>query len=267
MAKTNFTRLFSYSGLHSHIMKSITAVLIVALMGCGGNPIATPVKPQSSSPSISAADVFSNFAETWTFISHCGNLLPNGTRGPVTEAHTWIQVLPQMDGSTIWHYTKDKDCAYWAPDVPQAELYFFLSKDASNAWYSTGGRIIMPQGCQWCLPNIHDPVDFTYSVAGIPGQPRPYLILADSGTSVDTVFPDAGGPATPWITKMYVRAHLQTNFLLSEQWEGNALHADGTPCGHERWWFKPGRGLWKIEPLDQGACIDVDPLLNLERLD
>lgn len=227
-------------------LPQLSILLASIFIGCGGN-LTQPTKTTShNGQSISAAAVFSNVAETWTFQNGFGDI-------------SWIDVIPVDATHTVWNYRKNSDRAYWAPNVPSAELYFFLEKDSTGAWYSTGGRILMPQGCPWCTPNPTDPVDFTYSVFGVPGRPRPYLILADSGNSVDTVFPDAGVENARWATKMYTMAHLQEWFLVSEQWE--------LSCGHERWWFKPGRGLWMVEPLDQGACVEVDPRLNMERID
>ena len=227
-------------------LKASFLTLLICLVGCGGN-FNQPVSAVSrNGEPITATSVFSNVAETWTFQNGFGDI-------------SWIDVIPVDENHTVWHYRKNADRAYWAPNVAGAELYFFLEKDSSGAWYSTGGHILMPQGCSWCLPDIHAPVDFTYSVAGVPGHPRPYLILADSGTSVDTIFPDAGVENARWATKMYTMAHLQEWFLVSEQWE--------LSCGHERWWFKPGRGLWYVEPLDQGACVNVDPQLNMTRID
>lgn len=211
--------------------------LLLSLIGCGGD--SQQITPQAITSPIAAAQVFSNVAETWTFQNGFGDI-------------TWIDVMPQADGSSIWHYRKNADRSYWMPGGQSAELYFFLAKDSSGAWYSTGGHIIAPFGYPW--DSTHVPQDFTYTVSGVPSHPRPYLILADSGTVDDTVFPDVGLATARWTTKMYV----QDGFLISEQWEG--------PCIHEKWWFKPGAGLWKVEPLDQGSCFDVDPRLNMQRI-
>ena len=229
------------------ILPLISLSLISICWGCGGNvqPSTSP-RPAATPVPITAAQVFSNIAETWTFKNGYGDL-------------SFIDVMPVDATHTVWHYYKNSDRAYWAPGVAGAELYFFLEKDASGTWYSTGGHILMPQGCPWCLPDINAPVDFTYSVSGVPGHPRPYLILADSGTNVETIFEDAGVPDARWATKMYVQNREMQNFLISEQWE--------LSCVHEKWWFKLGKGLWIVEPLDQGACVNVDPLLNMERID
>lgn len=242
-------------------MKVLLLVLSVALIACGGIkppvgdpvPRATPIPFATPTPvptPITADQVFSNIAETWELQDGFGCLL-------------FVDVMPVDATHTIWHYHKNCTGAYWAPGVAAAELYFFLDKDPTNgnAWYSSGGRILMPQGCGWCTPTPTSPVDFTYGVFSVVGHPRPYLILGNSGTGVDTFY--ANSPTnTRWITKMYV----QDGFLISEQWEANSVHPDGSPCGHEKWWFKPGSGLWKIEPLDQGGCVDVDPRLNMERI-
>jgi len=71
---------------------------------------------------------------------------------------------------------------------------------------------------------------------------------------VQTVFTEFGISDMRWQTNMYV----ENGFLVSEQWEG--------PCVHEKWWFKPGVGLWKVAPLDEGNCQPLDPMLTMERV-
>lgn len=234
-AKTNFTRFFSNSGLLSAGMKS-TLTLLLLLVGCGGGSMTTA--PATTQVAITSAQVFSNKAETWEFKNGYGEL-------------TWVDVSPQSDGSTIWHYHKNADRAYWMPDGKSAELYFFLAQDSSGAWYSTGGHIIARSGYPWDA--THAPQDFTYATVGIDGHPRPYLILADSGTTDDTVFPDITAE-TRWKTMMYV----EHGMLVSEQWEG--------PCIHEKWYFAVGRGMVKVIPFDGGSCTGLDPLLTMERI-
>jgi hypothetical protein len=242
MATANFTRLFSNSGLLSTCMKSTTLALLFVLVGCGGSSAnLTPATAQSAP--IAASQVFGNIAETWTFQNGYGDI-------------STIDVMPQADGSTVWHYLKNADRAYWAPGVSQAELYFYLAPDSNGQWYSTGGHIIFPIGCPWCS----GPLDLKYTVGLVPGLPRPYLIIGDSGTGVDTAYEDSSGPngQVHWRTKMYV----EDGFLISEQWEG-----DCPTQAHEKWWFKPGAGLWKVEPLTQGNCyIPTDPNLIVQRI-
>ncbi|MFL6314819.1 MAG: hypothetical protein ACJ71W_22160 [Terriglobales bacterium] len=243
MATNYFTRLFRYSGLLSTGMKSTMLVLALSLLvGCGGatSPLTSQLQPTATpTPTpITAAEVFSNHAETWEFKNGYGDL-------------TWIDVAPQPDGSTVWHYTKNAARAYWMPDGIDAEDYFDLEQDATGAWYSTGGRIIAPFGFPWDV--THTPQDFTYATEGIAGHPRPYLILADSGITDDTIFPDITAE-TRWKTMMYV----EKGMLISEQWEG--------PCIHEKWYFAIGRGLVKVIPFDQGSCNGTDPLLTMERI-
>jgi hypothetical protein len=188
---------------------------------------------------ITAAQVFSNKAETWEFKNGYGDL-------------TWIDVAPQADGSTIWHYTKNAARAYWMEGGKDAEIYFSLAQDSTGAWYSTGGHIIAPFGFPWDA--THTPQDFTYTADSIPGHPRPYLILADSGTTDDTVFPGDGVADNRWKTSMYI----ENGLLVSEQWEG--------PCIHEKWYFAIGRGLVKVIPYDNGSCTGLDPLLTMEKV-
>lgn len=243
MATKNFTRVFRNSGLHSAQMKSTMLVLLLSLLiGCGGAmpPITSQLQHATPTPTpITAAQVFSNHAETWEFKNGHGDL-------------TWIDVAPQPDGSTVWHYTKNADRAYWMEGGQSAEIYFFLDVDATGAWYSTGGHIIAPFGFPWDA--THTPQDFTYAAVGIPGHPRPYLIIGDSGTNVDTVFPGDGLAQTRWKTSTYT----ENGMLVSEQWEGQ--------CIHEKWYFAIGRGLVKVIPYDNGSCTGLDTLLTMERI-
>jgi hypothetical protein len=241
MAAANFTRLFSNSGLLSTCMKSAILALLFVIVGCGGN--SPQLTPASNNETITAAQVFSNIAETWTFQNGYGDL-------------TWIDVTPVDDSHTIWHYRKNADRAYWMPNGQSAELYFFIERDASGTWYSPGFHVIAPFGYPWDA--THTPQDVTITNSTTPGLPRPYLILGDSGTGVSTSFSDFGTPNTAWITKMYVN----NGFLVSEQWEGSCPTQT-----HERWWFKPGHGLWKVEPITQGNCfIPTDPQLIMVRV-
>lgn len=216
--------------------KIITAVSLFAitlLVACGGLPAEHPTPDVK----ILAAQVFSNHAETWDFRNGYGDL-------------TWIDVEPQSDGSTVWHYHKNACRAYWMLNGCEAELWFKLSL-FDGRWYSTGGHISAPYGFPW--DSTHTPQDFEYAVTGDPGMPRPYLILADSGTVDDTTFPDFDAH-THWLTRMYV----ENGELISEQWEG--------PCVHEKWHFAIGHGLVKVEPLDDGSCVPADPRLIMTRI-
>lgn len=228
------------------LSKIALAAVLLLLCACGGHSQinrlpqdGTPPPPHNPPPPppppIMASQVFSNIAETWQFQNAYGDL-------------SWIQVLPQPDGSTVWHFTKNTCRAYWTPGACSAELWFNLSLD-SGRWYSTGGHILFPFGAPW----DSTPLDLTYTVYSDPGMPRPYLILADSGTTVDTTFPD-NVPHTRWASSMYV----QNGELISEQWEG--------PCVHEKWHFAIGRGLVKVEPLDLGSCVPANPLLAMTRI-
>lgn len=259
--------------------------LCIAAASCGGQnrplpqdtptPRATPTPPQAP---MSAQQVFTNTPQTWAFMSQCQNMQKDGTLGPWIIAHSWVQVLPQPDSldvdgvtvihNTIWHYTKDQPCAYWMPNSvfyedptkPLSELYFFLSTDSTYAttgkWYSTGGHIIAPNGFPWDMTVPRPSQDFIYQVGPAPtGMPRPYLILANSGIMLDTEFDDEGSTTSRWSTYMSVDTQ---NRLVSDQYEGIR--------GHETWHFGGGAGMVYVEVLNQGQLTNVDPRLNLIRV-
>ena len=224
------------------------AALMCALAGCGGSvkQAKIPTPSPTPTPTITAAQVFSNKAETWTFENGYGDT-------------TTIEILPQNDGSSVWHYLKNADRAYWQPGIA-SELFFRIELD-HNQWYSPDFRVLFPQGCpySWCGT---PPIDMTFVNTTDPGKPRPYLIIADSGTTLDTSFNDFGTPNTRWKTLGYVE-NVTTLFysgpaLVSEQWEGL--------CTHEKWYFAPGLGLIEVIPFDGGDCKGLDPLLTMERV-
>lgn len=236
------------------MLKSTLAIsllfAITIITGCGAHTQQIPV--------LTSAQVFSNKAEVWTFQNAYGDL-------------TFVEIMPQPDGSTVWHYTKTADRAYWMVGGRQAELYFFLEKDGQGNWYSTGGHIIAPFGAPWDATLM----DLTYSVAGDPGMPRPYLIIHADTTApgLETTFPDPD-PGTRWGTHTgieYVETPIYRGLaLISDQFEGI--------CVHEKWYFAPDLGLVKVDtPNDGGiennpACLAYggplahDPNLWLERI-
>jgi hypothetical protein len=260
--------------------------LCLAAVACGGQatrplPQNTPTPRSSPMPTpspISSSEVFQNVPQTWAFQSQCQNRQQDGSLGPWIIAHSWVNVMPQpdtldVDGvtvihNTIWHYTKDQPCAYWMPNSvfyedptkPLTELYFFLSTDATyattGAWYSTGGHIIAPNGFPWDTTVPRPAQDFVYQVGVAPaGMPKPYLILANSGIRLDTEFEDEGSATSRWSTYMSVDAQ---NRLVSDQYEGVR--------GHETWHFCMGAGMCYVEVLNQGQLTNVDPRLNLIRI-
>jgi hypothetical protein len=303
MATTNFTRLFSNSGLHSAQMKStLLALLLALLIGCGGKtPVTTqafqpratptPAAPTPTPPTLIAAQVFTNSPQTWEFESQCQNMQQDGSLGPLVVAHTFIQVIPQpdtldTDGVTVihntdWYYTKTEPCAYWMPNSifyedpakPLTELHFFMSTDASGAWYSTGGHIIAPNGFPWDTTVPRPPQDVLFSVTTNPGMPRPYLIIpaqSDSETKVVdfTTFPDAEGPNTPWETDAataYITTPVYSGWAMeSIQTEGGVIVPPSTikcstdnaqtGCAHEGWFMSlDGRGLQMVIPYTAGG--------------
>ncbi|HET7871033.1 MAG TPA: hypothetical protein VFL42_00885 [Terriglobales bacterium] len=195
---------------------------------------------------ITAEEVFLNRAEVWTFQNRYGDL-------------TMIEVVPADASHSVWHYTKSHSRAYWSPGVKGAELWFNLERDETGAWYSTGGRVVFPEGCPWCSPGSQD---FSYQVAPDPGKARPYKIIASGFSSYETTFNDIGVADTFWQTASYME-RVSTPFytgvgLVSEQHEGQ--------CVIEKWTFAPGLGLIKVEPKDAGDCKGLDPNLTMVRI-
>lgn len=233
-------------------MKTLTPVLLIGLAsfpwGCGGGG------PDSSSPPpLTAAEVVTNRPETWTFQNGYGDT-------------TSIEVRPQPDGTTVWHYTKSNARAYWAPAVEDAELYFRLERMPEGSWYCSGMHIIFPSGCAGCP----GPVDLDFTLIPNPGVPRPYLIVpARSGASpvsMQTTVYETYDPNALWRTDSYtewVDTPIYAGWaMVSEQWEG--------PCVHEKWWFAPGLGMVKVAPLASGdypdECRGLDPQLTMVRV-
>jgi len=204
---------------------------------------------------LSAGQVFLNRAETWTFQNGYGDL-------------TWIDVMPQGDGSTIWHYTKNNPRAYWTPGARDAELWFNLAQVQGGAWYSTGGHIKFPFGAPWDAT----PQDFSYTVSGDAGKPRPYLIIPAIASNtptvaVDTTFPDFA-PNTPWKTETWVEWVETPRYtgwaMVSKQSEG--FCSPVAQCVVEKWYLGIGVGLVKVEQFFNGNPTLVDPLITMVRV-
>jgi hypothetical protein len=212
-------------------------------------PMPTPVP----GPVITSDQIFNNVAETWTFQNGFGDL-------------SWVDVQPVDATHSIWHYHKNATEAYWGGGTPQAELWFYLEKDSTGAWYSTGGIINAPVGNgQGSLPVL----DVAYPVNTKPGHARPYLILpASTNFNYTTLFDDTypiGGTTlktdvnTVWSTASYAEQVTTPIFTglayVSDQREG--------PCIREKWYFAPGLGMVKVSPLE---CPGVDPRLDNIRI-
>lgn len=255
--------------LHKKEIQNVSKVLFVVALciasaSCGGqipkmpiNPIhvatptPTPVPVNTSqAPIIITSDqIFKNIAETWTFQNGFGDL-------------SWVDVNPVDANHSIWHYHKNATEAYWDGGTPQAELWFYLEKDAAGNWYSTGGIMNAPEGDNPVLM-------VTYPVNTKPGNARPYLILpAATGFSYSTLFDDIypiGGTTlktdvnTVWATASYTEQVSIPFFTglayVSDQTEGT--------CIREKWYFAPGMGMVKVSPLE---CPGVDPRLDNIRI-
>ena len=232
--------------MSSRIVTFFLLLSLTILSGCGGRPAAPHI--------LTAADIFSNKAETWTFQNGWGDI-------------TTIEVSPVDANHSIWHYTKTAARAYWQPGVEQAEDWFDLERDAQGNWYSTGGVENMPLGAFGSAPVLN----LRYSVTTKPGQQRPYLILPSvADFSYQTLFDDTvpGNDGTlvtlpnlTWKTSSYM-AFVQTPAYtgmayVSDQWEGS--------CVHEIWWFAPNLGLVKVAPMYCGGPA-ADPNATMVRI-
>lgn len=244
----------------SSVIPKVTPNLIV-IDNTGDPPPPRPTPTPTPPPTLTAYQVFVNVAQTWEFFSQCRNLNPDGSRGPLIEAHTWINVTPVDPTHSIWHYTKDQPCAYWMPDGINAELYFYLEQVSSGAWYSTGGHIIAPFGYPW--DSTHTPQDFTYTLTIDPTRPRPYLIIPalsnDTTITMSTTFLDTQGPNTPWVTtSLTVPAStpVYTGFAMqSGQQEGFC-----PTCADEAWLFAAnGMGMVQITVYNNGSGYSPAP--------
>lgn len=229
---------------------ALCAAVLMLVSACGGQIPRLPHDGSTdpASPSIITSDqVFSNVAQTWTFKDGFGCELT-------------IEIMPVDANHSVWHYKKICDSSYWAIGVRSAELRFNLERDTAGNWYSTGGTVNFPFGCPWCAGPV---LNTAYPVNTLPGQQRPYLILAAStGFSYSTIFDDV----TPIATGVL---YTQPNAI----WSLSASNVNGEyisdqregSCVHERWHFAAGRGLVKIEPLDSGNCLGLDPRLTMVR--
>jgi hypothetical protein len=228
------------------------ALFMSFTLGCGGQSRRLPIDgtgdpaPTPTPAVITAAQVFSNTAQTLVFQNGYGDI-------------TTVEIIPVDANHSTWHYTKTETRAYWAPGVAQAELFFDLERDATSAWYSTGGIMNEPLGGP--NPQFPNPVIMQrYPVPQTAGQARPYLILPSAtGFSYETTFTDTipigNGefvtfPGTHWKASSYMEFVTTPMFTgmayVSDQWEG--------PCIHEKWWFAPGIGMVKVAPILEGVC-------------
>jgi hypothetical protein len=269
MATKNFTRLFTIS------------VLLFVLVGCGGKATSTP----ASLPTITAAQVFTSsmIGQTWTFQNGYGDL----TTIAVESAPAIAAGL--AGNKVVFHYRKSNARSYWAPGIPDAELWFVLHQQPDGSWSSTASLINFPKSCSFCT----DPPNWktlTSDVHPVPGMPMPYGIIpasasgtpfiVDTAYQSHTIFNDAEPdfddisltqPANapfPWRNSFYVESVTTPIFsgsaIVSEQWEGPCFPAPG--CAHEKWYFAPGLGLVKVVPINIGAGDNADSNLTMVRI-
>jgi hypothetical protein len=155
---------------------------------------------------------------------------------------------------------------YWAATVPDAAIEFILSQMQNGAFNSPGWFFHAPDGLPSWWPCRTDPCSQEIK-ATIAVSPTPYQIVPppdlqhdqviDSGDTAYTVWNAAGMNWTDftsgqfhasgqyWRTKFYMVNDPVWGWLaVSEQFEAD--------CGHERWYWKAGVGLIRIESPNDG---------------
>lgn len=284
-----FTRLFSYSGLHSHPMKAlITVFFLLILWGCGGSP-KTAVRPIASNATptptpfptptpvtdqitITADSVLNMgmIGQTWTFQNALG----------MTNTFT-IESAPPVaacrDGNNlVIHMTKTDKDTYWLLGADQAEILFLLHQNPDGSWRSTASLINEPLGS-----TFNGPLVATYDVIdNQPGMPMPYMIAPPDTATGDNFINETratsiGGdsltfsceiPAGFPLTGPNDGGYFRTDFYLAQVrtplYSGAAIVSDQYEgaCGHERWYFAPGLGIVEIESLNDGGETKLNPI-------
>lgn len=214
----------------------------------------TIAKSANAVAKITAAQVFPNRAAVWNFRDGYGHTMT-------------IEVAPQPDGSSIWHFTKDNASAYWQPGTDKAELWFTLV-NTPMGWVSTASKMKFPAGCWFCN-------GFTEAEQTVNQSPGSYLIIpANDLTSSDTVYTSHWklNNGTEFDTRVAWKTDAGTEqiggqtALRSTQREGcNSAGGDTAPeCYFEDWSFIDGPE--KIAPHNQGRGGTVDPLLTMVRI-
>src|SRR5262249_11008796 len=149
--------------------------------------------------------------------------------------------------------------------------------DPDSSWRSTASLITFPKAA---------PPSYTWQILdNAPPAPNGYRITPPTLRRGDTItvetLADAKGgdglrfdclmgdkvTATPghgeqWRTTFYIENVATPIYSgpagVSEQWENCNLDHTNAGCGHEKWWFAPGRGLVKVWQINSGSGIDGD---------
>lgn len=236
------------------------------------HPTPTPrITPTPTpAPTITAAQVFSNTAQTWNFVDGFGHHMTIAP-SPIACA---FGVCADI---TVWHYTKDSCAGYWNPRTPEQcsvavnldELYFVLRHDPDSAWRCIGFTYIDYTGQKWKVQILQQ-----------PGQAPPYTIIpvnssvSDPDTSYGAIVQPLATTASltdfaainsgvnftsPWRTDASAELLGSLTTLVSFQHEG---------CVTEKWNF--GNGLERAAPIvnlgNGGVCLPLDSRFTMVRI-
>ena len=295
MVTSNSTRLFRIPALNSHAMKALLAALFLsAIVGCGGNvktvqaapsptpnpviasatptPFPTPV-PVKDQVTITADSVMNMgmIGQTWTFQNSFG------------EMNTFtIEAVPDgvacHGGNNLAiHMTKTTAHTYWGLGIDQAEVWSVLHQNDDGSWRFISNLLNFPSGCPWCG---NGPVAITSEVVdNQPSLPLPYLIAPPTtstgdnfinetrvtGLNTDGLNYTCNIPSDTPLTGLGDGEYFRTDFYLAEvttpAYSGPAVVSDQyeADCGHERWYFAPGKGIVEIESLNDGGQTKLNP--------
>jgi hypothetical protein len=267
--------------------KSVVIVLAALVVGCGGSmpkpapanpgpvaaPFACPVN-SASATCVTGQQVFSG--------SMTGRMVFQNGNGQQTFID--VEKAPASDflasGSLVLHYTKTACAAYWAIGTCDAEVWFVISPVSDGSWIAAASLINFPTDVPaWAGHHLT-----TQNYVTPKGSPAPYLIVPAGAVAGKTdsrvtsylrfdrydeltynsVISGAALAQVFWRTDSYLESVTTPVYsgpaLVSEQWEGT--------CGHEKWYFAPGLGLVKVQPINDGSagCVPEDPALTMSRV-
>lgn len=258
----------------------------------------TPVPTPTPLPVTITADSVLNMGmigQTWLFMNDFGcsttfsiqapapvnRTNPDGTITVVTFTDPNGFAAGRGGDNLVIYMTKGGTNCYWSFGSPNAEIWFLLHRNTDNSWRSTASIMNLPHGCLWCVPTTAPFIMTSDILDNQPGMPLPYLIAPPTtstgdhfinetrvnGTgntflTFDNMIPSGAlsGPSDGeyWRTDFYISNVSTPAYsgpaIVSDQYEG--------VCGHERWYFAPGRGIVKIESPYDGGQIKGNPICD-----
>lgn len=281
------------------------------------NPLLPHSTPTPAPVTITASSVMdmSMIGQTWLFTNGYGDIctIAIESPGPVHRNNpdgsmldvTWTDpnqfVAGRGGNNLVMHETKN-NARCWNGLLFDMEVWFPLHQNPDGSWRSTAVLADMPHGCPWCGANgapTTDHVFFTSdAIDNQPGMAFPYMIAPpttktgdhfifesrvnstfDLLLTFDNRIPD-GTPLTGPTGGEYFRTDFYIENVSTPVYSGPAIVSDQFegPCGHEKWYFAPGKGIVRIETLTDGGeiknnpiCVNAapgthDPLLAIERI-